>query len=105
MLEDDKAYPGGTFRGVTERGRTSGVAMSTRRDLSHGRPTVAWYVATQTGWIQRAVAAIPGGTLEPAAIPRFVTPLLIPPAMPAGRIPRPGGQPIDTYEISMRQFS
>ena len=82
--------------------------MITRRDFLKvtGGSTVAWYVATQTGWIQSAVAAIPGGTLDPAAIPRFVTPLLIPPVMPrAGRISRRGGQPIDTYEISMRQFS
>ena len=82
--------------------------MITRRDFLKvtGGSTVAWYVATQTGWIQRAVAAIPGGTLDPAAISRFVTPLLIPPVMPrAGRIPRRGGQPIDSYEISMRQFS
>jgi FtsP/CotA-like multicopper oxidase with cupredoxin domain len=82
--------------------------MLTRRDFLKitGGSTVAWYVATQTGWVQRAVAAIPGGTLDPGAIPRFVTPLLIPPVMPrAGRIPRRGGQPIDSYEISMRQFS
>ena len=82
--------------------------MITRRDFLKitGGSTVAWYVATQTGWIQRAVAAIPGGTLDPAAIPRFVTPLLIPPVMPrAGRISQRGGQPIDSYEISMRQFS
>ncbi len=82
--------------------------MITRRDFLKvtGGSTVAWYVATQTGWIQRAVAVIPGGTLDPGAIPRFVTPLLIPPVMPrAGRIPRRGGQPIDSYEISMRQLS
>ena len=82
--------------------------MFTRRDFLKvtGGSTIAWYVATQTGWIERAVAAIPGGTLDPAAIPRFVTPLLIPPVMPrAGMIPRRGGQPIDSYEISMRQFS
>ena len=82
--------------------------MFTRRDFLKvtGGSTIAWYVATQTGWIERAVAAIPGGTLDHAAIPRFATPLLIPPVMPrAGMIPRRGGQPIDSYEISMRQFS
>jgi FtsP/CotA-like multicopper oxidase with cupredoxin domain len=52
-----------------------------------------------------AVAAIPGGTLEPATIDKFVTPLLIPPVMPrAGVINRPGGRNIDSYEISMKQF-
>jgi FtsP/CotA-like multicopper oxidase with cupredoxin domain len=82
--------------------------MLTRRDFLRitGGSTVAWYVATQTGWAQRAVAAIPGGSLEPGDIPRFSTPLLIPPVMPrAGVITQRGGQPIDSYEISMRQFS
>ncbi|HEX6580121.1 MAG TPA: multicopper oxidase [Actinomycetota bacterium] len=82
--------------------------MLTRRDFLKvtGGSTVAWYVATQSGWIQRAVASIPGGSLEPGVIPRFVTPLLIPPVMPrAGVITQRGSQPIDSYEISMKQFS
>ncbi len=50
-------------------------------------------------------AQLPGGTLEPAAIPKFVTPLLVPPVMPrAGRIVQRGGKNVDYYEISMRQF-
>jgi spore coat protein A, manganese oxidase len=52
-----------------------------------------------------ALAQLPGGTLDPATIPKFQTPLLIPPVMPrAGTIARRGGKPIDYYEISMRQF-
>jgi spore coat protein A, manganese oxidase len=52
------------------------------------------------------VAALPGGTLNLAAVPRFVTPLLIPPVMPlAGRITQPGGKNVDYYEISIRQFA
>jgi FtsP/CotA-like multicopper oxidase with cupredoxin domain len=84
------------------------VAVLTRRDFFKvtGGTTVAWYTATQIGWMQRAIAEIPGGTLDPSAVPKFLTPLLIPPVMPrAGTITRPGGKPIDTYEISMRQFS
>ena len=86
----------------------AGVGMFTRRDFLKitGGSTVAWYVATRSGWVQRAVAGIPGGSLDPAAVPKFVTPLLIPPVMPrAGRIIRPGGKPIDPYEISMEQLS
>jgi FtsP/CotA-like multicopper oxidase with cupredoxin domain len=82
--------------------------MITRRDFLKvtGGSTVAWYVATRTGWTQRAVASIPGGTLDPASVPKFVTPLLIPPVMPrAGVISRRRGKPIDTYEISMEQVS
>ncbi len=52
-----------------------------------------------------ALAAIPGGSLDPTSIPKYQTPLLIPPVMPkAGTIVR-RGQAIDYYEISMKQFS
>jgi spore coat protein A len=52
-----------------------------------------------------ALAAIEGGTLDPLDIPKFQTPLLIPPVMPrTGTITNPGGKPIDYYEISMTQF-
>jgi spore coat protein A len=51
-------------------------------------------------------AEVPGGTLEPGDIPKYATPLLIPPVMPrAAVIPQRGGKPIDYYEISMRQFA
>jgi spore coat protein A, manganese oxidase len=54
----------------------------------------------------KAMAQIPGGTLDPGAIPMYQTPLLIPPVMPrAGTITMPGGKPADYYEISMRQFA
>jgi FtsP/CotA-like multicopper oxidase with cupredoxin domain len=59
----------------------------------------------QGGWMERAVAQIPGGTLEPSSVPKYMTPLLIPPVMPrAGTITMPGGQRADYYEISVRQF-
>ncbi|MBN2205095.1 MAG: bilirubin oxidase, partial [Thermoleophilia bacterium] len=49
---------------------------------------------------------MPGGTLDPTGVTKFVTPLLIPPAMPrAGTINRKGGKPADYYEISMKQFA
>jgi len=53
-----------------------------------------------------ALAQIPGGTLDPHAVPKFRTPLLVPPVMPrAGTITRRGGQNVDYYEISMRQLA
>jgi spore coat protein A, manganese oxidase len=82
--------------------------MPTRRSFLKltGATTVAWYVATQTGWMERAMAQIPGGTLEPSAVAKYVTPLLIPPVMPrAATLTMPGGKPADYYEISMRQIS
>jgi FtsP/CotA-like multicopper oxidase with cupredoxin domain len=52
-----------------------------------------------------ALAQIPGGTLDPGLIPKFETPLLVPPVMPrADTITRPGGKPVDYYEISLKQF-
>jgi FtsP/CotA-like multicopper oxidase with cupredoxin domain len=64
------------------------------------------YVGSQFGgFTQVAEAAIPGGTLDPTALPKFVTPLLIPPVMPrAGTIKVKGGKNADYYEISVRQF-
>jgi FtsP/CotA-like multicopper oxidase with cupredoxin domain len=55
----------------------------------------------------RDAFAIPvGPTLDPALLPKFVTPLLVPPVMPrAGTLVLPGGKPADYYEISMRQIA
>jgi len=56
--------------------------------------------------IPNATAAIPGGSLDPLSVPKYQTPLLIPPVMPkAGVISQKGGKTIDYYEISVRQFS
>jgi spore coat protein A len=53
-----------------------------------------------------ADAQIPGGTLDPLSVPKFQTPLLIPPVMPkAGTIKQKGGKNVDYYEISVKQFS
>jgi spore coat protein A, manganese oxidase len=70
-----------------------------------GASTIGWYAATRFGWVQRALAQIPGGTLDPTTVPKYQTPLLIPPVMPrAATITMPGGKPADYYEISMKQF-
>ncbi|TQM57311.1 FtsP/CotA-like multicopper oxidase with cupredoxin domain [Humibacillus xanthopallidus] len=58
------------------------------------------------GGTKQAVAAIPGGNLDPVALPKFVTPLLIPPVMPrAATIKLRGGKQVDYYEISVKQIS
>lgn len=44
---------------------------------------------------------IPGGTLPPAVIPKFATPLLIPPAMPLAG----SSSSTDFYSIAVRQFA
>jgi spore coat protein A len=81
--------------------------MSTRRSFLKltGASTIGWYVATKAGWVQRAMAQIPGGTLDPGSVSKYQTAMLIPPAMPrAGTIVNPGGKPVDYYEISVKQF-
>jgi spore coat protein A, manganese oxidase len=52
-----------------------------------------------------ALAQLPGGTLDPLTVPKYKTPMLIPPVMPrAGTITLRGGKPADYYEISMKQL-
>ena len=55
--------------------------------------------------LPKAFAQIPGGTLDPLSVPKYMTPMLIPPVMPkAGTIKQRGGKNVDYYEISMKQF-
>jgi FtsP/CotA-like multicopper oxidase with cupredoxin domain len=50
-------------------------------------------------------AAIPGGTLDPLAVPKYTTPLLVPPVMPrSGTLRLPGRKNADYYEIALRQL-
>ena len=66
---------------------------------------LALYVSSRGGAAPRLLAQVPGGTLDPTLIPKYVTPLLIPLTMPrAGKIKITGGKNIDYYEIAMRQF-
>ncbi|HSK14919.1 MAG TPA: multicopper oxidase [Gaiellaceae bacterium] len=49
-------------------------------------------------------AAMP--TLDPASIPKYTAPLVIPPAMPrTARLTGTGGRPVDYYDLAVRQFS
>jgi len=84
--------------------------MLTRRDFIKWSATAgAWmYVSGATGvtrFMDQAFAAIPGGTLDPVALGKFTTPLLIPPVMPRAAKLWQKGRPIDYYEISMKQIS
>ena len=55
--------------------------------------------------VPKVWAQIPGGTLDPASVPKYQTPMLIPPVMPkAGTIKLRGGKNVDYYEISVKQF-
>jgi FtsP/CotA-like multicopper oxidase with cupredoxin domain len=90
-----------TYRRIGEFGNM----ISRRTFLKYtGATTLTWYAVSKFG-VLRAIAQIPGGTLDPAAVSKFQTPLLIPPVMPkAGKIVQRGGKNVDYYEISMKQF-
>jgi spore coat protein A len=47
---------------------------------------------------------LPGGSLDPATIPKFAEPLVIPPAMPRTQVINAKGKRIDYYEIAVKQF-
>jgi FtsP/CotA-like multicopper oxidase with cupredoxin domain len=52
-----------------------------------------------------ALAQLPGGSLDPDSVTKYVTPMLVPPVMPkAATLRAPGGKPVDYYEISMKQI-
>jgi hypothetical protein len=71
-----------------------------------GMGVLSLYTATHGKFILSARAQIPGGTLDPPAVPKYQTPLLIPPVMPrAGLIMDKKGKVIDYYEISVKQYS
>jgi spore coat protein A len=49
--------------------------------------------------------AIPGGTLDPVMVPKYVSPLVKPPVMPrSGKIKQTGAKNAEYYEIAVRQF-
>jgi FtsP/CotA-like multicopper oxidase with cupredoxin domain len=81
--------------------------MITRRTfLKYTGATTLTLFATGAGGLRRAIAeALPGGSLDPADITKFITPLLVPPAMPrVGKIVNRAGKNVDYYEIAVRQF-
>jgi FtsP/CotA-like multicopper oxidase with cupredoxin domain len=55
--------------------------------------------------VPAAADALPGGTLDPTRIPKYLSPLVIPPAMPRTSVIKGAdGNRTDYYEIALRQF-
>jgi spore coat protein A, manganese oxidase len=79
--------------------------LTRRRFLQYGAAGgAALFLPVRIG-SRSALAQVPGGTLPPGSIPKYATPLVIPPAMPrTSKIPMPGGKAVDYYEIAVRQF-
>src|SRR5215216_5429784 len=59
------------------------------------------YLASKSTFFPRLFAEVPGGTLPSNAISKFVTRLVIPPAMP----PVASNATTDDYAIAVRQFT
>jgi len=79
--------------------------ISRREFLKLSSASATALLLTRQKWL-RALAQLPGGSLDPLSIPKYQTAMLIPPAMPrAGTIKQKGGKNIDYYEISVKQFS
>jgi len=82
--------------------------MISRRDFLKlsGAGVLSLYAASRGKFALRAKAQVPGGTLNPLSVPKYMTPLLIPPVMPkAGIVKQKKGGNADYYEISMTQFA
>jgi spore coat protein A, manganese oxidase len=80
-------------------------AISRRRLFQYGAGAGAGLILWRFGAGVPAFAVpIPGGTLDPTSIPKYETPLVIPPAMPRTAELSQGGKSIDYYEIGVRQF-
>src|SRR5262245_57285579 len=103
------AYPASLGVGAVEAGQgVSGGPFSRRTFVKAVGAAGAGFVLYRhlPGGTRQALASIPGGTLDPATVPKYVTPMLIPPVMPrAGTITMRDGKPADYYEISMKQFA
>jgi len=82
------------------------IAWTRRQVLKAGLIGAAGLALPWQFRLEKAYAAIPGGTLDLTTVPKFVTPMLIPPVMPkAGVVKINGGKNADYYEISVRQFA
>jgi len=74
------------------------MKISRRSFLSYsGGTALTLYVYNNFGMPVAMAAPIPGGTLNPGAVPKFLSPLIIPPAMPTS-------EP-NAYDVAVRQFT
>jgi len=69
-----------------------------------GGSLLTLYLVDHTGASVAFGVPLPGGSLNPAEIEKFATPLLIPPVMPRTSRIVTRGRNIDYYEIAVRQF-
>jgi bilirubin oxidase len=76
--------------------------MVTRRQFLKGGAVGTTALLVPWAAAGPAPAAVKGGSLDPGSIPKYATPLVIPPVMPALTGAAKGS--IDRYAIAVRQF-
>ena len=73
--------------------------------LAGGAVLLPQGILARPAWAAAAGEALPGGTLDPTSIPKYVRSLVIPPVMPrSGTKTLKGGRNADWYRIAVRQF-
>src|SRR6266508_1137990 len=75
--------------------------MFTRRQVFKAGALTGVVALVGPGAVKALAATLPGGSLDPNTVPKYVTPLFVLPAMP--RVS--SGSGLDVYQIAARQFS
>jgi spore coat protein A len=79
--------------------------ISRRRFIQLGTHAGAGFYLLYRNGIPKVFAqAVPGPTLDPLAVPKYQTPMLIPPQMPRAGLQLWKRKIVDYYEIAVRQF-
>ncbi|HMM41808.1 MAG TPA: multicopper oxidase [Thermomicrobiales bacterium] len=93
-----------TRRRFLQIAAAGGAALIVPPGVSGLGPRVGFGASNALG-VGTASAQVAGPTLTPHDIAKFVSPLVIPPAMPrTAKIKVKGGKNVDYYEIGVRQF-
>jgi FtsP/CotA-like multicopper oxidase with cupredoxin domain len=87
----------------SQKGERAMIRMTRRRLLEYGVAGGATLFLPLRFGSRPAMAQVPGGTLPPGSVPKYVSALVIPPAMPRTAAP-PAAKGVDYYEIAVRQF-
>ena len=107
---NNDAFPSLEAKSCSRKERTGRIMKHLEKSDQKATCSGLWKRRTMAGvnlmlmlpWMgNTAWAALPGGTLDPATIPKYASPLYIPPAMPKSS----NDSSVDYYEIAARQIS